>query len=125
MIAWLLDQIVDLSRVERIMLHTSHHTHVVTGTAANDPQTPDPKVSREMLDHSTINILAVAPRESNRFTKIVRDLPSLTPDELPLLNVALQMGTLTHGSPAFSEALTPTRWRDKPGASLAHVLAGG
>lgn len=46
--------------VESIVLHTSHHTHYVIGTGANDPQKMDPKASRETLDHSIMYILAVA-----------------------------------------------------------------
>ncbi len=46
--------------VESITLHTSHHTHYVIGTGANDPQKMDPKASRETLDHSIMYILAVA-----------------------------------------------------------------
>jgi len=46
--------------VEKIILHTSHHTHYVIGTGANDPQKMDPKASRETLDHSIMYILAVA-----------------------------------------------------------------
>lgn len=46
--------------VDRIMVHTSHHTHYVIGTGANDPQKMDPNASRETLDHSIMYILAVA-----------------------------------------------------------------
>jgi 2-methylcitrate dehydratase len=46
--------------VERVRLHTSHHTHYVIGTGAGDPQKMDPKASRETLDHSIMYILAVA-----------------------------------------------------------------
>ena len=42
------------------MIHTSHHTHCVIGTGANDPQKMDPKASRETLDHSIMYIFAVA-----------------------------------------------------------------
>lgn len=42
------------------MLHTSHHTHYVIGSGANDPQKYDPKASRETLDHSIPYIFAVA-----------------------------------------------------------------
>jgi len=42
------------------VLHTSHHTHYVIGTGANDPQKMDPKASRETLDHSIMYIFAVA-----------------------------------------------------------------
>ena len=50
----------DARKVERIVIHTSHHTHNVIGTGANDPQKMDPKASRETLDHSIMYIFAVA-----------------------------------------------------------------
>jgi 2-methylcitrate dehydratase len=50
----------DLSKVKDIVIHTSHHTHYVIGTGANDPQKMDPKASRETLDHSIMYIFAVA-----------------------------------------------------------------
>ena len=50
----------DPSAVESIVLHTSHHTHAVIGSGANDPQKYDPTASRETLDHSIPYILAVA-----------------------------------------------------------------
>ena len=50
----------DTRKVERIVIHTSHHTHYVIGTGANDPQKMDPKASRETLDHSIMYIFAVA-----------------------------------------------------------------
>jgi 2-methylcitrate dehydratase len=53
-------QIEDLSQVKDILLETSHHTHYVIGTGANDPQKSDPEASRETLDHSIMYILAVA-----------------------------------------------------------------
>ncbi len=54
------ERISDLSKIEKIILHTSHHTHYVIGTGANDPQKLDPKASRETLDHSIMYIFAVA-----------------------------------------------------------------
>jgi len=54
------DSIEDIDAIERITLHTSHHTHYVIGTGANDPQKMDPKASRETLDHSIMYIFAVA-----------------------------------------------------------------
>ncbi len=54
------EKIADLAQVEKIVLHTSHHTHYVIGTGANDPQKMDPAASRETLDHSIMYILAVA-----------------------------------------------------------------
>ncbi len=53
-------QIPDLEKIEKIIIHTSHHTHAVIGTGANDPQKMDPKASRETLDHSIMYIFAVA-----------------------------------------------------------------
>ena len=53
-------QLPDLSRVRKIVVHTSHHTHYVIGTGANDPQKMDPKASRETLDHSIMYMFAVA-----------------------------------------------------------------
>ena len=54
------DRIGDLEQVATIVLHTSHHTHYVIGTGANDPQKMDPDASRETLDHSVMYIFAVA-----------------------------------------------------------------
>ncbi|EGJ73226.1 putative 2-methylcitrate dehydratase [Streptomyces sp. Tu6071] len=51
---------IPLDRVASIVLHTSHHTHNVIGSGANDPQKYDPKASRETLDHSVPYIFAVA-----------------------------------------------------------------
>ncbi|MFI6685172.1 MmgE/PrpD family protein [Streptomyces sp. NPDC050485] len=51
---------IPLDRVRSIVLHTSHHTHNVIGSGANDPQKYDPAASRETLDHSVPYIFAVA-----------------------------------------------------------------
>ena len=53
-------KIADLSQIEKIIIHTSHHTHQVIGTGSNDPQKMDPRASRETLDHSVMYIFAVA-----------------------------------------------------------------
>lgn len=53
-------QIGDLSQIQQIVIHTSHHTHYVIGTGANDPQKMNPQASRETLDHSIMYIFAVA-----------------------------------------------------------------
>ncbi|MFE0045305.1 MmgE/PrpD family protein [Streptomyces albireticuli] len=47
-------------RIRRIVLHTSHHTHHVIGSGADDPQKYDPGAGRETLDHSVPYIFAVA-----------------------------------------------------------------
>lgn len=54
------DRIGDLDQIASIVLHTSHHTHVVIGTGSGDPQKFDPDASRETLDHSVMYIFAVA-----------------------------------------------------------------
>ncbi|OMC29579.1 2-methylcitrate dehydratase [Mycobacterium sp. GA-1841] len=54
------ERIGDLDQIATIVLHTSHHTHVVIGTGSNDPQKFDPDASRETLDHSVMYIFAVA-----------------------------------------------------------------
>ncbi|MEU5772890.1 MmgE/PrpD family protein [Streptomyces venezuelae] len=54
------DKAGPLDQVRSIVLHTSHHTHHVIGSGANDPQKYDPRASRETLDHSVPYIFAVA-----------------------------------------------------------------
>ena len=53
-------RIKNISEVQKIDIYTSHHTHNVIGSGANDPQKMDPKASRETLDHSIMYIFAVA-----------------------------------------------------------------
>ncbi|WP_159500268.1 MmgE/PrpD family protein [Microbacterium sp. 18062] len=50
----------DPENIASIVLHTSHHTHYVIGSGANDPQKYDPEASRETLDHSIPYIFTVA-----------------------------------------------------------------
>ena len=53
-------KIDNLNEIKKIDIYTSHHTHYVIGTGANDPQKMDPNASRETLDHSIMYIFAVA-----------------------------------------------------------------
>ena len=53
-------KIKNLNNIKKIIIETSHHTHYVIGTGANDPQKMDPYASRETLDHSIMYIFAVA-----------------------------------------------------------------
>jgi 2-methylcitrate dehydratase len=53
-------EVTDPKNVASIVIHTSHHTHYVIGSGANDPQKYDPTASRETLDHSIPYIFAVA-----------------------------------------------------------------
>ncbi len=52
--------LTDPANIERIVIHTSHHTHYVIGSGAGDPQKYDPTATRETLDHSIPYIFAVA-----------------------------------------------------------------
>ncbi|MCH7535690.1 MAG: MmgE/PrpD family protein [Bacteroidetes bacterium] len=54
------EQIDDFNSIISIVIETSHHTHYVIGTGANDPQKFNPNASRETLDHSIMYIFAVA-----------------------------------------------------------------
>ena len=49
---------VDMDQIEKIVLETSHHTHHVIGTDANDPQKIDPDAPRGTLDHSIMFAIA-------------------------------------------------------------------
>ena len=53
-------KIPDLKSIREVSIHTSHHTHAVIGSGANDPQKYDPHASRETLDHSLMFIFAAA-----------------------------------------------------------------
>ena len=55
----------NLKQIKKIDIYTSHHTHYVIGTGANDPQKMDPNASRETLDHSIMYIFAVALEDGN------------------------------------------------------------
>ena len=54
------ERIDNIKNIKKIDIYTSHHTHYVIGTGANDPQKMDPNASRETLDHSIMYIFAVA-----------------------------------------------------------------
>jgi 2-methylcitrate dehydratase len=53
-------RIPNLDKIKSVVIHTSHHTHNVIGSGANDPEKMDPNSSRETLDHSAMYIFAVA-----------------------------------------------------------------
>lgn len=63
----IIDMTLDLARdvgehpdakIKNIVLETSHHTHHVIGTDANDPQKIDPDAPRGTLDHSIMFAIA-------------------------------------------------------------------
>ncbi len=53
-------EVTDPENVESVVIRTSHHTHYVIGSGANDPQKYEPTASRETLDHSIPYIFTVA-----------------------------------------------------------------
>ncbi|MCP2032857.1 2-methylcitrate dehydratase [Okibacterium sp. HSC-33S16] len=53
-------ELLEAGAIASVVLHTSHHTHYVIGSGANDPQKYDPTASRETLDHSIPYIFTVA-----------------------------------------------------------------
>jgi 2-methylcitrate dehydratase len=53
-------EILEPGAIRGIEIATSHHTHFVIGSGANDPQKYDPQASRETLDHSVPYIFTVA-----------------------------------------------------------------
>ncbi|OMH23456.1 2-methylcitrate dehydratase [Tersicoccus phoenicis] len=53
-------EVTDPANVASVLIRTSHHTHNVIGSGANDPQKYDPTASRETLDHSIPYIFTVA-----------------------------------------------------------------
>ncbi|MGW3472081.1 hypothetical protein ACWDKQ_27270 [Saccharopolyspora sp. NPDC000995] len=59
-------QIGETGKVERIVIHTSHHTHYVIGSGAGDPQKYE--ASRETLDHSILG--ANAPAEDDNLPEV-------------------------------------------------------
>ncbi len=50
----------DLTLVDEVVIHTSHHTHRIIGSGSGDPHKFDPGANRETLDHSLMYIFAVA-----------------------------------------------------------------
>src|SRR3954454_24866653 len=53
-------EVTDPANVASVLIRTSHHTHYVIGSGANDPQKYSPTASRETLDHSIPYIFTVA-----------------------------------------------------------------
>jgi len=71
----------DLSKIKKIVLETSHHTHHVIGTDAKDPQKVDPNAPRGTLDHSIMFAIARA-LQLGRWDEEVYDIPEHEKAEL-------------------------------------------
>ncbi len=68
------ERLDDVSEVDELVIHTSHHTHRIIGSGSGDPQKYNPRASRETLDHSLMYIFAVA-LEDGRWHHVDSYLP--------------------------------------------------
>ena len=75
------NQIPDISKIRKIILETSHHTHHVIGVDAKDPQKVDPNAPRGTLDHSIMFAIARA-LQLGRWDEDVYDIPENEKAEL-------------------------------------------
>ena len=116
------ENIADLSQVEKIIIHTSHHTHRVIGIGSNDPQKFDPRASRETLDHSIMYIFAVA-LEDGRWHHV----ESYTPERAGRPSTArLWRSIETREDPEWTRRYHSTDAREKAfGGRVEIFLRGG
>jgi 2-methylcitrate dehydratase len=78
-------RIGDTAAVEKVVIHTSHHTHYVIGSGSKDPQKYDPRASRETLDHSLPYIFAVALQDGDwHHIRSYQPLRAARPDTVEL-----------------------------------------
>lgn len=84
------EKITDLSKIKKIILETSHHTHHVIGTDAKDPQKVDPDAPRGTLDHSIMFAIARA-LQLGRWDEDVYDIPEN--EKLELRQLMLKVET--------------------------------
>lgn len=75
---------VDISKIDKIVLETSHHTHNVIGTGKNDPQLTNPNSPRGTLDHSIMFAIARA-MQLGRWDEDVYNIPDAEKPELEQL----------------------------------------
>jgi 2-methylcitrate dehydratase len=116
------EKISNWQDVEKIILHTSHHTHYVIGTGSGDPQKMDPHASRETLDHSIMYILAAA-LLTGRWHHVDSYAPKLAQDPQ---TVSLWHKIETVEDPKWTAAYHDTDPRKKAfGARVEIRLKGG
>lgn len=77
---------IDLNQIQHIVLETSHHTHHVIGTGANDPQKIDPNAPRGTLDHSIMFAIA----RTLQLGKWDEDAYNIKPDEKEELRALME-----------------------------------
>ncbi|MFW0777916.1 MAG: MmgE/PrpD family protein [Rickettsiales bacterium] len=80
---------IDFSKVSNILLETSHHTHHVIGTDANDPQKIDPDSPRGTLDHSIMFAIARS-MQLGRWDEDVYNIPQDEKAELRAIMEKIQ-----------------------------------
>ncbi|WP_280477070.1 MmgE/PrpD family protein [Nocardia asiatica] len=115
-------RIGDPALIASIVLHTSHHTHVVIGTGSGDPQKFDPHASRETLDHSVPYIFAVALQDGTwHYERSYAPQRALRPD-----TVALWRKISTAEDPEWTRRYHATDPREKAfGARAVVTLVSG
>jgi 2-methylcitrate dehydratase len=113
--------IADPQRVQRIVIHTSHHTHYVIGSGAADPQKYDPAASRETLDHSLPYIFAVALQDGSWHHEA-----SYTPERAARADtVALWQKIATVEDPVWTERYHAAGAGQSYGGRVVVTLADG
>lgn len=81
---------IDISKLLKITLETSHHTHHVIGVDAKDPQKVDPNAPRGTLDHSIMFAIARA-LQLGRWDEDVYEIPEN--EKEPLRELMLKVET--------------------------------
>jgi 2-methylcitrate dehydratase len=112
----------DAGNIERVIIRTSHHTHYVIGSGANDPQKYDPTASRETLDHSIPYIFTVALQDGEWHHE-----RSYAPERAGRLDtVALWNRVVTEEDPEWTRRYHSTDPAEKAfGGSVAITLTDG
>ena len=106
-------KIPNLNQIKKIDIHTSHHTHYVIGTGANDPQKMDPNASRETLDHSIMYIFAVALEnwhhvKSYTKAKLIEKVHLRSGDQLKLMKIKSGLESITIQIKSFGAKVVVT-----------------
>ncbi|WP_114855023.1 MmgE/PrpD family protein [Brachybacterium sp. YJGR34] len=115
-------EVADPTKVVSIRIRTSHHTHRVIGSGAQDPQKYDPGASRETLDHSLPYIVAVALQDGRW-----HHVDSYTPQRAARADtVALWQRITTEEDPAWTRRYHSPDLAEKAfGGAVTITLADG
>lgn len=115
-------EVTDPANVASVLIKTSHHTHYVIGSGANDPQKYDPNASRETLDHSIPYIFTVALQDGSW-----HHVDSYSPERAHRADtVALWRKVSTEEDPEWTRRYHSEDIREKAfGGSVEITLANG